>query len=79
MNLREWISNNCEVNKVIDSVDSACCDSIKVLGQTWHIESDAISLTKSNILLESTNPTKRSVLKEIAAVFDLLVCFLLYF
>ena len=33
MNLREWISSNAEVNKVIDSVDSVCCDSVKVLDQ----------------------------------------------
>ena len=32
MNLREWISSNAEVNKVIDSVDSVCCDSVKVFG-----------------------------------------------
>ena len=70
MNLREWISNNSEVNKVIDSVDSVCCDTVKVLGHNWVMESDSISLTKPNIPLESTHPTKRSVLKEIAAVFD---------
>ena len=70
MNQREWISNNSEVNKVIDSVDSDCCDTVKVLGHIWIMESDSISLTKPNIPLESTHQTKRSVLKEIAAVFD---------
>ena len=70
MNLREWISSNAEVNKVIDSVDSVCCDSVKVLGHKWPIDSDLISLAKPNIPLDSTHPTKRSVLKEIAAIFD---------
>ena len=70
MNLQEWISYNSEVNKVIDSVDSVCCDTVKVLGHNWVMESDSICLTKPNIPLESTHPTKRSVLKEIAAVFD---------
>ena len=58
------------MNKVIDSVDSVCCDTVKVLGHNWVMESDSISLTKPNIPLESTHPTKRSVLKEIAAVFE---------
>ena len=70
MNLREWISSNAEVNKVIDSVDSVCCESVKVLGHKWLIDSDLISLAKPNIPLVSTHPTKRSVLKEIAAIFD---------
>ena len=70
MNLREWISNNFEVNKVIDSVDSVCCDTVKVLGRIWVMESVSISLTKPNIPLESTHSTKWRVLKEIAAVFD---------
>ena len=70
MNLREWISSNAEVNKVIDSVDSVCCDSVKVLGHKWLIDSDLISLAKPNIPLDSTHQTKRGVLKEIAAIFD---------
>ena len=70
MNIREWISSNAEVNKVIDSIDSVCCDSVKVLGHKWLIDSDIISLAKPNIPLDYTHPTKRSVLKEIAAIFD---------
>ncbi|MCG8078471.1 MAG: hypothetical protein JAY75_19800, partial [Candidatus Thiodiazotropha taylori] len=70
MNLREWISSNSEVNKVIDSADSVCCDAVKVLGHTWHIESDSISMTKPNMLFESTSASKRNILKEIASVFD---------
>ena len=58
------------MNKVIDSVDSVCCESVKVLGHKWLIDSDLISLAKPNIPLDSTHPTKRSVLKEIAAIFD---------
>ena len=39
------------------------------------MESDSIDLKKPNIPQESTHPTKRSVLKEIAAVFDSLGLF----
>ena len=40
MNVREWISSNTEVNKVIDSVDSVCCDK-------WLIESDSARINPS--------------------------------
>ena len=50
--------------------DMAICESTKVLGHTWTIESDTISLKRSNSQLEQTQLTKRNVLKEIASVFD---------
>ena len=70
MNLREWISNNSQVNQFILSEDRASCDTVKVLGHTWNIKNDSLSLKKPAIPKESTKPTKRSVLKEIAFVFD---------
>lgn len=39
------------------------CDSVKVLGHTWNVESDTISLKSQGL-------TKRNVLKELASVFD---------
>ena len=70
MNLREWISNDSQVNQFILSEDRASCDSVKVLGHTWNIKNDSLSLKKPAIAKESSEPTKRSVLKEIASVFD---------
>ena len=34
MNLREWISNDQQVNQIIKKEDLAICDSGKVLGHT---------------------------------------------
>ena len=70
MNLREWVSNHSQVNQIIEKEDMAICESTKVLGHTWTIESDTISLKRSNSQLEQTQLTKRNVLKEIASVFD---------
>lgn len=70
MNLREWISNDHQVNQIIKNEDLAVRDSVKVLGHTWNIETDSISLKKVNILPESNGVTKRSVLKELSSVFD---------
>lgn len=70
MNLREWVSNDKAVNQFIDSVDRASCETMKVLGHTWNTSSDTIFLKEVNPVLEPTNSTKRSVLKEIASVFD---------
>lgn len=70
MNLREWTSNNYQVNQFIENEDRAIGESVKVLGHTWTVESDSISLKKSNIVLESRHFTKRSVLTELASVFD---------
>ena len=43
---------------------------MKVLGRTWSIETDSISLKKLNIMPESNEVSKRNVLKEISSVFD---------
>lgn len=43
---------------------------MKVLGLTWNIESDSISLKKPSLPRELTNLTKRSIPKEMASVFD---------
>ena len=70
MNLREWISNDSFVNQFIVNEDRASCDSVKVLGHTWNIQSDSLALKKPSLVNGSTKPTKRSVLREIASVFD---------
>ena len=70
MNLGEWISNDSFVNQFIANEDRASCDSVKVLGHTWNIQSDSLALKKPSLVNGSTKPTKRSVLREIASVFD---------
>ena len=69
MNFRELVSNHSQVNQIIEKEDMAICESTKVLGHTWTIESDTISLKRSNSQLEQTQLTKRNLLKEIASVF----------
>ena len=69
MNLREWVTNNETVNQFIPFSDRATCDSVKVLGHTWSVEQDTISLKNPSTVV-SKIPTKRSVLKQVASVFD---------
>ena len=70
MNLREWISNDSFVNQFISYEDRASCESVKVLGHTLNVQSDSLALKKPALVNGSTKPTKRSILKEIASVFD---------
>ena len=70
MNLRERISNDRQLNQIIKKEDLAICDSVKVLGHTWNIGTDSISLKRVNIMSESNQVTKRNVLKEISSLFD---------
>ena len=70
MNLREWISSDQQMNEIIQREDLAIHDSVKVLGHTWNIETDSISLKRLNTMSESNEVTKRNVLKEISSVFD---------
>ena len=74
MNLREWISNDNQLNQFFANQDRTNFDSVKVLG-TWTIENDSLSLMKSHVSVKSKNPTKRSLLREIASVFDPLCLF----
>ena len=58
------------MNEIIQREDLAIHDSLKVLGHTWNIETDSISLKKLIAMPESNEVTKRNVLKEISSVFD---------
>lgn len=70
MNLREWTTNNYTVNQFIAFNDRASCDTVKVLGHTWDVEKDQISI-KSPVSWEMPDIlTKRTVLKQVASVFD---------
>ena len=58
------------VNKVIPNEDKAVTENIKVLGHTWNTKQDTLSLKSSSVLDDNTPPTKRSVLKQLASVYD---------
>lgn len=70
MNLREWSTNNETFNKLIPNEDKTKAEVIKVLGRTWNTRQDTLSLKRSSILDYDTPPTKRSVLKKLASVYD---------
>ena len=70
MNLREWMSNDSQVNQFINKEDMANCESMKILGHTWNIKNDSISLKKPNKFPLSNIVSKRDVLKGLSSVFD---------
>ncbi|MCG8033321.1 MAG: DUF1759 domain-containing protein, partial [Candidatus Thiodiazotropha taylori] len=70
MNLREWVSSDFQVNQFIDKEDMALCETMKVLGHKWIIETDSISIKESNVIQEFGSLTKRSILKQLSSVFD---------
>ena len=71
MNLREWTTNEEKVNMFIQDKDRAKPGVMKVLGHNWDIETDQLSLQPSNHVLDTKlKETKRSVLKNVASVFD---------
>ena len=76
MNLREWSSNSRVLNHIFEFSDRAVYDSFKVLGHTWNVESDSISLKKPTNILKSQNLSKQNVLKECLTHWDwfLLCC-----
>ncbi|MEW8544133.1 MAG: DUF1759 domain-containing protein, partial [Candidatus Thiodiazotropha sp.] len=68
MNLRDWMSNNESVMQEIPDDDRAKQGPMKILGLKWDVTNDAIGLNKQS--LEVNNLTKRTVLKNIASIFD---------
>ena len=59
------------MNQFFANQDRTSCDSVKVLGYTWTIKNDFPSLMKPHVSVESKKPTKWSLLREMASVFDL--------
>ncbi|XP_060605577.1 uncharacterized protein LOC132758081 [Ruditapes philippinarum] len=70
MNLREWASNNEEVNSLFSSEDRAEVKSMKVLGLngTWKVILFHIVLQKCYAIVFML--PKREILKYIASIFD---------
>ena len=68
MNLRDWMSNSEEVLNEIPECDKANREGIKVLGLAWSVKEDYLSLSsqRGDELILS----KRTVLQQIASVYD---------
>ena len=71
MNLRDWLSNNSEVMKVMKEIplDDRCSrENMTVLGLNWSIQHD--TLTINSQLKDDLKISKRTVLQEIASIYD---------
>ena len=69
MNLRDWTSNFQQVLNEIPMTDKYQGKTMKVLGLTWTIKDDKLSL-KASHLDAGSFLSKRTVLKQIASVYD---------
>ena len=68
MNSRDWTSNSKEVLDKIPLYDQATRRKMKILGLLWHVEEDNMAVTchmSNNMPL-----SKRTVLSEIASIYD---------
>ncbi|XP_053391515.1 uncharacterized protein LOC128554283 [Mercenaria mercenaria] len=70
MNLREWTTNSKSVNTSIPTEDRSGCEKTKVLGHYWNVKDDTFSIKAPMLLPETSQITKRTVLKQIASVYD---------
>ena len=68
MNLREFISNNVDLNKRFPIEDRLKKEKPKVLGIPWDIEKDKIHISFSSKMAKRI--TRRNVLRGIASTFD---------
>ena len=68
MILRDWMTNSQEVLNNIPIFDRANRKRMKILGLTWSVEDDNLSVVYHN----NNNPivSKRTVLKQIASIYD---------
>ena len=69
MNLREYASNSTEFLQSIPEGDRAKGDKQKVLGLSWHLSTDTLSLPGIKASLEPPL-TKRKVCSTVATLFD---------
>ena len=69
MNLRDWTSNDTSVQKEISACDRSNGEKVKVLGLSWIVKEDILSLNQIS-LEPASDVSKRQVLKQIASVYD---------
>ncbi len=70
MNIREWISNSEEVNETFDKDDKTDFESMKVLGHHWDVREDRLTFKAMPTISDSDKVTKRTVLKQLASLYD---------
>lgn len=70
MNLRDWASNSKEVINKIPEGDKTQTERIKLLGLSWILEKDHMSISCHAVVDSQSSITKRIVLKQIASAFD---------
>lgn len=71
VNLREWVSNDDEVNSYFPIESRSQSQILKVLGYKWNAKRDTLAVNESRILRDDDSAvTKRTVLKQISSVFD---------
>ncbi|VDL84674.1 unnamed protein product [Nippostrongylus brasiliensis] len=68
MNLREFMSNDASVNAQLSSKDISSEENPKVLGIRWKSAMDVLVL--DNHKFDATKPTRRTILKALASVYD---------
>lgn len=70
MNLRDWTSNNKQVLNKIQENDKSHTERMKILGLSWIVTNDQMSVNVHTANDSQSNITKRIVLKQIASAFD---------
>ena len=70
MNMRAWISNDEKVMRAIDERDRCNDKYVNVLGMIWNVKEDTITVAKPKIIKCDGVITKRTILQQIASVFD---------
>ena len=68
MNLRDWMSNSDEVLNQMPIYDRTNREHMKILGLTWIVKED--TLTLSHQIKVSSNVSKRTILQQIASIYD---------
>ena len=68
MNLRDWMSNSDEVLNQIPIYDRANRQKMKILGLTWTVKQDTLALTHQ--ITVSSDLSKRTILQQIASIYD---------
>ena len=76
-NLRKWRTNSIDLQQKIDHLENASKTEssntqVKILGMSWDTNEDHFCFEFENLLsyMQSLSPTKRSVLRLSAKIFD---------
>ena len=68
INLRDWMRNSQEVLNEIPTHDRANRENMKVLGLTWFVKKDCLAINSQ--IKDEHIVSKRTVLRQIASVYD---------